>query len=148
MQPTPSKAPSPELEASASSAELHMQASAQFFSSPIAPPEVLEALEKIVPGSARELLSIAQREADHICTMQAQELQATIAERQGKLEIARYQSRAIFRSDLFGQMAGFVLSLTCIGAATWLAMHDRQWTAIALSAIPSAAVIRAFFSKR
>lgn len=117
------------------------------FTGPIPPPAILEQYDRLVPGAAERILQMAEAESRHRQVLEKQAQQANIENARRELEIADYQSRAAFHSDLIGQVFGLLVSLTCIAGAIYLAAIE-PWVAGALAAIPSAAVIQAFFVKR
>ncbi|MBB1630278.1 hypothetical protein A9975_05305 [Cupriavidus sp. UME77] len=84
----------------------------------------------------------------HRRRLEAQALDANVASQKKQLEIADYQSRVVFKSDTIGQIAGVIVSAACIAGSVWLALSNHEVTATALAAIPTAAIIKAFFSPR
>jgi len=119
----------------------------QVFQGPTPPPEILERYEKLVAGTAKRLFEQAESESMHRRSIELKATEANISAQHKQLEIAEYQSKAVFRSDAIGQTAGLFVSLACIFGAIYLASLGKTPEAIALSAIPTAAVIRAFFTK-
>lgn len=118
------------------------------FHGPIPPPDALERYNKVIPGAAERILVMAESETAHRHSQENQAIQSNIAAQQKQLEIAEFQSKAVFNSDRIGQFFGLLVSLSCVAGVVWLAFNDHDGAAIALSAIPTAAVIRAFFSPR
>lgn len=117
----------------------------QVYQGTIPPPEVLRGFDQLVPGTAERLIKLAEDESTHRRLMEQQALAANISAQQGQVRIGEYQSKAVFRSDTIGQAAGLVVSLACIGGAVYLGANSHEWVAGVLAAIPTAAVIRAFF---
>ncbi|MBI3903041.1 MAG: DUF2335 domain-containing protein [Nitrosomonadales bacterium] len=117
----------------------------QVYQGPIPPPEVLRGFDQLVPGTAERLINLAENESTHRRQMEKQAMDANISAQQSQLRIGEYQSKAVFRSDTIGQAAGLVVSLACIAGAVYLGANGHEVTAGVLAAIPTAAVIRAFF---
>lgn len=117
----------------------------QVYQGPIPPPEVLHKFDQLVPGTAERLIKLAEDESNHRRQMEKQAMDANIAAQQGQLRIGEYQSKAVFRSDTIGQVAGLLVSITCVAGAIYLGANSHEITAGVLAAIPTAAVIRAFF---
>ena len=120
----------------------------QVFSGPTPHPEIMERYDALVPGSAERLFLLAEAESAHRREIEAKVSDANIEAQQRQLSIAEYQGRATFRSDLVGQSAGLIVSLVCVSGAVFLATSGQPGVAVALAAIPTAAVIQAFFAKR
>ncbi len=118
---------------------------AKVYQGPIPPPEVLQGFEQLVPGTAERLIKLAEDESHHRRSLEQQAMDANVSAQQAQSRIGEYQSKAVFRSDTIGQIAGLVVSLACIAGAVYLAVNGHEWTAAALAALPTAAVIRAFF---
>lgn len=74
--------------------------------------------------------------------------EANISAQQYQLRIAEQQSKAVFRSDFIGQIAGLIVCLSCIGAALYLGLNGHDWLAGTLAVIPTGALIRAFVLNR
>lgn len=95
------------------------------FEGPLPPPNLLQAYEQIIPGSAERLLVLLETQAAHRRTIEQQLVSADIhAKRRG-------QAIAAVLSSLFGVIAGI---LGYLG-------HDWLAGCIALSTITSLAVI-------
>lgn len=124
------------------------QTQTQVFQGPTPPPEVMERYEKLVPGIAERLFKLAEDESLHRRALEDQANKANIAAQDKQLEIAKLQSKAAFDSDSKGQSAGVFVSISCIVGAVFLSMYGHDWVAGGLAAIPTAAVIQAFFAKR
>lgn len=120
----------------------------QVYEGPIPHPDILAGFERLVPGSAQELMAMAKLESEHRRKLEADTNAANIAAQKQQLATNHYQTTAVFRSDLVGQVCGVLVAAGCIGGAVFLALNDREIAAVALAAIPTAAVVQAFFSKR
>lgn len=110
------------------------------------PPEMLEKFERVIDGSARQLLDNMLQESQFRREMEQKALEASIAERQRQFGVLEYENSKIAFSNIYGQTIGALICLSCIGAAVCLASeHPAQWKiALALIALPTAAIIRAF----
>lgn len=75
-------------------------------------------------------------------------VEANVKTQEKGLNVAEYKVKSVFRSDILGQLAGILVSLSCVGGAVYLGIHDHEAIATALTVIPSAAVIQAFFAKK
>lgn len=124
------------------------QQTTQLYQGPVPHPEILERFDNLVPGTAARMFQLAEDESKHRRELETRTNDANIAAQQKQLSIAEYQSRSVFRSDTIGQVAGVFVSLSCIVGAVYLALDGREFAAAALAAIPTAAVIQAFFAKK
>lgn len=115
---------------------------------PLPTPEDLQRYEALTPGTAERIIRMAEDESGHRRRIEDRANVANVEAQAAQLAIADYQSRAVFRSDMLGQVAGLLVSLACIAGAVYLALSGREWVAGVLAAIPTAAVIQAFFVKR
>lgn len=115
---------------------------------PLPAPEDLRRYDLVSPGAAERIIRMAEEESGHRRRLEADAHAANIAAQEKQLGISDYQSRAVFRSDTIGQVAGLIVSVSCIAGAVFLAVSGRDWVAAALAAIPTAAVIQAFLVKR
>jgi len=118
------------------------------FRGPVAHPEILRGYESLVPGSAVKLMQLAEEESLHRRQIEDRSNIANVEAQGRHLAILDYRARSIFRSDMIGQIAGFLISISCVAGAIYLAMNNHEAVAGALTALPTAAVIQAFFAKR
>jgi uncharacterized membrane protein len=125
-----------------------VQAQSQLYSGPVPHPDILQKFDTLVPGTAQRMIQLAEDESIHRRRMESAALDANIDAQRKQLDIAASQNKAVFRSDLFGQVFGLVVALACIAAAVYLAMIGNNVAAGILAAMPTAAVIRAFFVRR
>lgn len=88
-----------------------MVAVQQEFSGPIPPPQALEAYERVLPGAAERILSMAERQSAHRQDLEAKAVNAQI----GDMGAARSEAR-------LGQAFGLIIGLTAIGAGTAVAV--------------------------
>lgn len=129
-------------------ASQQVQFGAQVYQGPIPHPDILRAFDELVPGSAKQLMEEVKIEAAHRRSHETKAMEANIAVQNKQLEMTHYQGRVVFISDTLGQIAGVIVSLSCVAGAVWLSLNHHDWVAAALAAIPTAAVIKAFFTHR
>lgn len=110
----------------------------------IPPPSLLREFDLLIPGTAAKLIKWAEDEQLHRRALEQGAQTANIETQQRQVSIAEYQARAVFRSDLLGQTLGFIVCAGCAVGATWLGLTGNTGAAVALAAIPTAAVIQAF----
>lgn len=120
----------------------------QSFHGPIPPPALLEHYDKIIPGAAERILAMAESETAHRHQQEARAIEANIAVQQHQIRTESRQTQLVFRSDITGQLLGFVLSLASIAGCVWLALADQTTAAIALVALPLAGIIRALRTQK
>lgn len=116
----------------------------QSFEGPIPPPAILQQYNAIVPDAAERILRMAEQENQHRQQQEDTALQANIAAQNRQLQLAEDQNRAVFRSDLFGQIMGFLVSAGCVAGSIYLASIGQPWVAGLLAGLPLAGIIRAF----
>lgn len=85
---------------------------AQAFSGPLPPPAVMEAYERICPGAAERIMSLAEREQGHRHQTEDRLVEAKVAD--------RHLQRREFR---LGQIFGFVIGMTGLTASVYLSTH-------------------------
>ena len=125
--------------------QIQVQHGTQVFQGPSPHPDILAGFDKLVPGTAQRLIQLAEDESLHRRKMEQQAMSANVNAQKQNLELNEYQNKAVFKSDTIGQTFGLIVSLACIAGAIYLGLNNHQGTAIALAALPTAAVIRAFF---
>jgi uncharacterized membrane protein len=116
----------------------------QQYSGQIPPPDLLRGFDELIPGTAARLIQWAEDEQAHRRSMEAEAQAANIDAQRHQLEIADRQSRSVFRSDILGQIFGFLVCAGCIAGAVALALNGQAGVAVALTVIPTGAVIYAF----
>jgi uncharacterized membrane protein len=114
----------------------------------IPPPEILRGFEELVPGTAARLIALAEDESAHRRQVENKALDANIALQEQNVIIAKQQNKVVNRSDIMGQFFGFIICISCVGAAIFLGINGHDELAGAITVIPSAAVIKAFFSSK
>ncbi len=113
----------------------------------VLPPEMLAQFDKVIPGSAQRLLENTLEESAFRRKMEERALEANIATQSRQATLAERQVNNVRVSDLVGQGCGLAVCAGCIAGSIYLGSHyPENWKVpVALAAIPTAAVIRAFF---
>lgn len=114
----------------------------------IPPPDFLEHYDHLVPGTAARLIQMVQDEVEHRHSIEQMTARARIETSRREQAIAELAANIQSRSNLSGRMAGVLIALISIAACCFLALQNQTAVAIALTAVPSAAVIRAFLHSR
>ena len=73
---------------------------------------------------------------------------ANVSTQSRNVAIAEYQSKAVFRSDTISQILGAAVTAACVVSAVYLTVNDHEGIAALLCAVPTGALIQAFFIKR
>lgn len=128
--------------------QIQLTQQTQHYEGPVPHPDTLRGFDALVPGSAQKLIDLALSESLHRRDLESKAVDANIATQKRQLDIANKQSWIVFASDVMGQILGFTMSGACIAGAVWLALHDREVTAVALASLPIAAIAKAFFTPR
>lgn len=111
-------------------------------------PDVLRGMDELVPGTAAKLIKLAEDESLHRRKLELMAIEANIAAQQGQLTLSSQQNKSVFRSDLIGQIAGFIVCVLSIVSAVFLGLEGHEGLAAAVAAIPTAAIIKAFNNKK
>ena len=90
---------------------------------------------------------MAERESAHRHELEARALNANIQAQQSQLQINDLQVKATFKSDTLGQTYGFLVSAGCVVGSIVAGVYDQTALSLALAAIPSAAIVKAFLNK-
>ena len=98
------------------------------YSGPLPPPEVLAGYDKVLPGAAERILSLAEGEAGH-----RREMERKIASQEGS-------------ERMFGLLLAFVVALTGIGGAIWCILSGYQVAGTILSSGTIGSLVWAFIS--
>lgn len=110
------------------------QLSLSYREGPITPDELRE-YDELVPGFAQDYLNEVIREVQHHRDIELKKIEIEKAELAQEGEIVRVQER-IFRSNqsrsVWGSIAGFIITLTAIGSATFLGLNGQKEAAIAV----------------
>lgn len=127
---------------------LMLQQQTSVFQGPVPHPEILSGYERLVPGTALRMIQMAENESIHRRDLESRTNAANISAQERQITIAEYQSKAVFTSDTYGQIAGIAVSLLCVCGAIFLSFNGHEVVAGGLATIPTAAVIQAFFAKK
>lgn len=130
-------------QAPAAGAAMQVQTVSHSFEGPIPPPAILQQYDAAIPGAAERILRLAEQETQHRHNQENSATQANISAQRKQLDIADYQSRAVFKSDTTGQALGFIVSMACVAGSVYLAVNGQPWVAGALAGLPLAGIIRA-----
>jgi len=120
----------------------------QLYQGPIPHPEVLAKFDDLVPGAAQRLINLAVEESEHRRQMEDMAMTANVSTQSRNVAIAEYQSKAVFRSDTISQILGAVVTTSCVVGAVYLAVNGHEGIAALLCAVPTGALVQAFFIKR
>ncbi|MFY7867682.1 DUF2335 domain-containing protein [Roseateles sp.] len=116
---------------------------------------MLREFDEIVPGTSERLMRWVEDEQSHRRSIELEVTAANIAAQQRELSLAEtqaqtqrehalYQAVTVRRSDFIGQLLGFVVCAGCGLGAFFLGMSGHEVAAVALAAIPTAAVVQSF----
>jgi uncharacterized membrane protein len=112
------------------------------------PPSLLQGFDDVLPGTAKRILELAVAESEHRRTLELSITQGNIAAQQANSQLISNQAKHSAFNDTLGQTLGFVTCLSCIAASVYTAINGHELLALALAAIPTAAVIKAYFIKK
>lgn len=117
------------------------------FEGPIPPPALLREYNQILPGAAERIIAMAENEGRHRQALENKAVDANIEAQKEQLSINKQQVTSTFRSDTLGQTFGFLISAGCIVGSIVSGLHNLTALSLALAAIPSAAIVKAFLNK-
>lgn len=120
----------------------------QLYQGPIPHPDVLARFDDRVPGTAQRLINLAIEESEHRRKMEEMSMTANVSTQSRNVAIAEYQSKSVFRSDTISQILGAVVTTSCVVGAVYLSVTGHEAIAALLCAVPTGALIQAFFIKR
>jgi uncharacterized membrane protein len=109
---------------------------------------LLQGFDVVLPGTAKRILELAIAESEHRRTLELSITQANIAAQQSNSALMHSQSKHSAFGDTLGQILGFTTCAACIAASVYTATIGHELLALALAAIPTAAVIKAYFIKK
>lgn len=112
---------------------VHQESVIHQFSGPLPAPKDFEHYEKILPGAAERILSMAEREQD---AAHKQEYEDFL--------LRRADQEKFWKNAVRGQWAAFLLALTAMGSATYLGISGHEWIASALVGSTTLGFIGAF----
>lgn len=122
-----------------------LQVSSISYQGVLPPPQMLAQFDTTLPGSAERIMRMAEQDALHRRETERLQVQSEAELRHRQMDIVDEQSRIVQASDKRGQNYGLLICILCIALAAWLGYMGREVVAVALAAIPCAAIIRAFF---
>jgi len=111
-------------------------------------PDVLRGMDELVPGTAAKLIKLAEDESLHRRKLELMAMEANVSAQQSQLDINLRQNKAVFRSDMIGQAAGFLVCVLAIVSAVFLGLEGHEGLGGAIAIIPTAAIIKAFTMKK
>src|SRR6266852_2262753 len=122
-----SNPPVPPLSGSSASQKVAVQLTAQSqWSGPLPSPKDLEHFERVIPGGAARILSMAEQEQRHRIASEAAALGAQIKE------------------GARGQWLGALIAFIAVGGAVWNAISGGHWgVSVALVSVPVLGIIQA-----
>ena len=120
----------------ASSTEV-TQTQTQTHAGPLPHPSILAEYDKVIPGLAERIVSMAETQFAHRLATEARALDSNV-------RIANRTSRYV----LFGQLSSLVISLSAIGAGTYVAVHGQPWVAGAFGTTGIAGIVIAVLQAR
>ncbi len=112
-------------------------------------PEVLQKFEEVLAGSAEKLFDNMLEESRSRREIEREMLERNIKSQEQNLDNTKRYIDKSFLKELFGQILGFIVCMTCIGAAVYLGTTSPEhWKIpVAITTIPTATVIWAFRGK-
>lgn len=118
------------------------------YQGPIPHPDILKGFDALVPGTAKELIDLAKSESVHRRDLESKALEANIFAQKKQLEIAEYQNKVVFRTDISGQTLGAITSIICVAASTYLVVSGHERAAMILASIPISAIVKSFMPEK
>ena len=104
--------------------------SAQEFSGPIPPPNILRGYEDICEGAANRIISMAEKQEKH------------------RHEMERKGQKGIFISEYLGALFAFVVSLVAIASAIFCIIKGHSITGTIIGAFPLSSIVLYFIRGR
>lgn len=119
------------------------------------PPAMLQQYDAVRPGTSDLLIRWNEEEQAHRRNLETISVEANVLAQRQQSELASkqvqtqrdalmYQAETVRKSDLLGQQLGWVLCVAAGAAAIFLAMNGHDMVAVALAAIPTAAIVQSF----
>lgn len=92
----------------------------------------------LIPGAADRIIKMAEKQAEHRQRLEEKEL-----------AIEQKERDSIFWCELLGMFFGFIIAITCVGAAVYsIIIGANPWVTGAFLGLPTATVIRAIRGKK
>lgn len=118
----------------------------QVFSGPLPPPNVLAGYNNVVPNAAERIVAMAESEQKHRHAVEAAAVNANIAAQERQIAVAELQTKSTYRSDLLGQVLGFLVAIICFALATFFGIRGNTAVAAMFLGPTVAAVIVAMLN--
>ncbi len=99
---------------------------AQQFSGPIPPPELLRKYEELIPGAADRIMSMAERQGSHRQTLESQVINSNIA------------------NERLGKILGFIICVLAISGGIYAVVLGKSAMGIAAIVAPLGALVAVF----
>jgi len=113
-------------------------------SGPIPDPGTLAGYDKVLPGAAERILSMAERQQLARIENERRQLDADITHREDVLAAQRRAHLGIVVSDYIGQVFGFLLGAACVAGAVYAGLvQENPWVAAVFISLPAVGIIRA-----
>lgn len=98
------------------------------FSGPLPPPEILKEYQKILPGAADRIITMAERQMAHRHTLE----------------------RSVTQSDIWksylGMMAAFLIAMSGIGAGSFLVYWGHDWAGVGFFSTSLVTIVTVFIT--
>lgn len=103
------------------------------YSGPVPPPEIMEKLDKILPGSAERIFIMAEKEQE-----------AVIADREQTQNREDRRLKNAYTENLTALWMAFIICLVFVGCGTYLVINGHENTGLALLGTTLVAIISSF----
>lgn len=100
------------------------------FSGPLPPPSMFGEYDRVLPGSADRILSMAEKEQSHRISTESTALAASV------------------KDSKFGQYFGFALATFCLGGGVYLALNGHTIVAVAMVGASAVGLVKRFLGNR
>ncbi|MBI5270151.1 MAG: DUF2335 domain-containing protein [Burkholderiales bacterium] len=121
-----------------------MQQEVAFRQGPLPAPDDLAEYDRLLPGAADRIISMAEQEQQHRMECNLLAMHADIQHRDATLAVQDRVAKGAFASDMAGQILGAVIALAALAGGIYTALNGAHPTvSIALVGLPIAAIIKA-----
>lgn len=96
------------------------------YSGPIPPPEILQGYEKVLPGAAERILSMAEKQAKH------------------RQEMESIKVKSGTRDSLIGEIFALIIGLTTIVSGAVVAIKGQPWPGAVIGTTGLAGLVSVF----
>jgi uncharacterized membrane protein len=111
---------------------------------PLPPPTLLAEFDKVIPGAAERILTLAERQAAHRQSLEAKEQVLREIQTRQDFELSRDALVKEFRIAAVGTISAFVLSMTTVLLSFWAIFHGYSIEGSILGGGTIAALVGAF----